>query len=198
MSGNLINVQRWPACGESVTPVNGLIVVAVDTPPTPIRDAARKLVRDAARQILGTLLNRPPATVNLLSQPGQAPRLADRDDIHLSISHEPGLSLLAISQRGAIGIDLLRCQESPVWQTDIITLAKDYLEPGIAEKLTTISSRRQTVCFAKAWTRHEARLKCQGLELIEWQPDFAQCYSQCRIFDLYLPRDYRGALATAG
>lgn len=198
MSGKAIDVQRWPACGKNVPPVDGLIVVAVDTPLTPIREAARKLVRDAAREILGNFLDCPPASVNVLSQPGQAPRLAGHDDIHLSISHEPGLSLLAINLQGAVGVDLLRITGIPDWQADILVLARDYLTPGTAEKLATISLNRQAVCFAEAWTHHEAHLKYLGQELTEWQPDFAQRFSKCRIIDLHLPRGYYGALATAG
>ena len=193
MGDHGITVHRWPQCGTRPEPDQDLLVVAVDTPPTAIRDTARHLVRTALREILAALLHGP---VTLLSSPGQAPRVAGHSAIHLSVSHEPGLSLLAIHRSGPLGIDLLRLPESPPWQTEITGLAADYLGPAVAARLAGLPAAEQAVGFAEAWTHYEARLKCLGIGLTEWHPAIGEQRAVCQSFILKLPAGFVGALAT--
>lgn len=84
MHDELLSVVQWPAALNSA---QELLIVAVDTPKSPIRDAARQLVRAALSEILGD--------AELLCEPGQAIRLAQPDSpLGISVSHENGLSLL--------------------------------------------------------------------------------------------------------
>jgi len=179
-------VLRWPA---TVDKAQELLIVAVDTPDTPIRDSARRLVRAVLRQILGE--------VELISTPGQPIRLARPDSrLGISISHENGLSLLAIHRSGPVGIDLLNIAGAPDWQAEISTLAIDYLGPASARSIAGLSPSAQMAAFAQAWTAHEARLKCRGLALEEWSAALAAQLSPCCVQQLALPAGYVGAVAT--
>lgn len=179
-------VLRWPAAFDKR---QDLLVVAVDTPDTPIRDAARQQVRAVLREILGD--------VELVSCPGQPIRLTGQDNPPgISVSHESGLSLLAIHRSGPVGIDLLKLPDSPDWQAQMPRLALDYLGPKIAQRIAILPHEEQMTQFAQAWTEHEASLKCQGLALEEWSAALEKKLQPCHVQQLALPTGYVGAIAT--
>lgn len=102
---------------------DGLLVIAVRTPDTPHRDPARQLVRQALGKTLGEMLAVDDRSLSLLSQPGRGIRLAAPwQDVGISVSHEPELSLAAIHRAGPVGIDLLRLGPPLL---DIDQLARD-------------------------------------------------------------------------
>jgi 4'-phosphopantetheinyl transferase len=178
----------WP--GLDRTPV----VLIMRTPDTTLRDEARVLVRTALRSFLAPLAGCVPEMVPLHIEPGEAPRLALAGlPVWLSISHDAGLSLTAVSLGGAIGVDLMRVADAvlPDWQA----LAHDYLGPDAAAGLEGLSAGERPAAFARAWTRHEAALKCLGRPLREWSPDLAREIGLCRISELMLPDPYCGAVA---
>lgn len=179
-------VQHWPT---SFARTQDLLIVAIQTPHTPIRDTARQLVRTVLREILGD--------VELISNPGQAISLARMDSpIGISVSHESGLSLLAVNFSGLVGIDLLRIPDDPDWASQIQALAGDYLGPKVAQQITDLAAQEQMTSFAQAWAAHEARLKCQGLALAEWSSELEASLAECCAQPLLLPAGFVGAVAT--
>jgi 4'-phosphopantetheinyl transferase len=185
MSDNPPPVRRWPS---SFAPEQELLIVAVDTPDSPIRDTARQLVRSVLLEILGD--------VELIAISGQPIRLARTDSpLGISVSHESGLSLLAIHRSGPVGIDVLNIPENPDWLAEIPTLASDYLSPQVARRIARLPAREQAAQFARDWTTQEARLKCLGLGLEEWSAVLEKNLSQCRVQELDLPAGYVGAVA---
>ena len=172
-------------------PDHGLILVAIDTPPTAPREIARQRVRTALRTILAPLLGCPPEAVPLRTAPGQAPQLAQDNRIGLSISHEPGLSLLAVRRDGAVGIDLVRISAIP----DRLAVARDYLGPRQAAYLATLPETEQAAAFARAWSAHEAGLKCLGLALVEWSPASEARLAGCRYAEIDLPAPWMASVA---
>lgn len=179
-------VLHWPAPFDQA---QSLLLVAIDTPCTSVRDTARRLVRGVLREILGN--------VELISVPGQAICLAQADSpIGISVSHESGLSLLAVNFSGPVGIDLLRIPDDPDWEGQIPALASDYLGPTLARQLSDLAPQERLAHFAQAWTRHEARLKCQGLPLTEWSSILEASLNEYRARPLALPSGYVGAVAT--
>lgn len=186
MTDRPLEILRWPA---AVDKAQDLLIVAIDTPETPIRHAARQRVRDVLGDILGD--------VELISVPGQPIRLAVRDStVGISVSHESGLSLLAIHFSGPVGIDLLKEADSPDWQTEIPMLARDYLDPQTAQRIAELAPSAQMMQFSHAWTKQEARLKCRGYGLEEWSEALENELSSCRVRPLTLPAGYVGAVAT--
>ena len=169
-------------------------LIAVPTPHTSLRSQARELVRTALRKALGSLLGCAPEAVPLNTRPGQAPALtAAAPPIHLSISHEAGLSLAAIRADGPVGIDLMALTDAAL--PDLEALARDYLGPRTAAALQAMDDAQRQAAFARAWTAHEACLKCLGLALQEWSPALAGRIGRCRIVELNLPAQYIGAAA---
>lgn len=197
MSAKAVAVHHWPRCGNKLEPESGPIVVAIETPRTAIRVTARALVRKAAREIIATLLNRDSDSIPLIASAGIPPRIEGQDGIYLSISHESGLSLLAISVIHPVGVDILESLENPPWKVEIPALAKDYFGAALAEKLTGLDSTIQARNFAQEWTKHEARLKCLSIPLTEWTAQLT-AHPHVQISTLDLPTGYYGALATMG
>ena len=130
-------------------------VWALPTPPGAPRDTVRTLARAALADLLGV--------TPLTHLRGEPPRAPARPDLHLSLSHADGLSLLAC-HRAPVGVDV---QALPV-QADAATAAL-FLGPNWhlaqSEKEEDVHI---SIAFSAAWTQHEARLKCAGEPLVEW------------------------------
>ncbi|HXE40807.1 MAG TPA: 4'-phosphopantetheinyl transferase superfamily protein [Azonexus sp.] len=172
---------------------DGLLVIAVRTPDTPHRDAARHLVRQTLGKTLGEMLAVDEHSLSLLSQPGQGIRLAPPwQDIGISVSHEPGLSLAAIHRAGPVGIDLLRLGP-PL--PDLDRLARDYLGPFTVAALAALPATQRQPAFAGAWCRLEAGLKCLGTPLGEWTPEIGQQLAGCTYTDIAMPAGWVAAVA---
>ena len=141
-------------------------VWALPTPPGAARDVVRALARDALADQLGVS--------NITNVRGDPPRAPDRPDLHLSLSHADGLSLLACHS-APVGVDV---QALPA-QADAATAAL-FLGPNW--HLTQYGQAQAapiSIVFAAAWTQHEARLKCAGEALVEWSEALAlrlACY----------------------
>ncbi|MBS1161375.1 MAG: hypothetical protein H6R15_3794 [Proteobacteria bacterium] len=196
MNSPPIVVPQWTGAGSLPTPENGLLVFWLTTPFTQNRDLARQLVRSALREMLAPLLDCAPATVPLLSQPGQPLRLAGRErQIGLSVSHAAGRSLVAIHLNGAVGVDLLRVDDLAMKDAELQRMAMDYLGNEVARTLAGLPGEAQRQAFANAWVGLEAGLKCLGDGLAEWSPERQALLAHCRIRGLLLPEGVVGAVA---
>jgi 4'-phosphopantetheinyl transferase len=196
MSQAALAVYPWPASRPllAARPEIGqrLIVISVDTPRTTLRDAARVQLRGAVRDVLGLQLNRSPASIGLISVPGQAIGVdLPGHAISVSASHEVGMSVAAIGRGAAIGVDVMRLPQEFDWQP----LARDYLGPQAWATLARMPQHEQLPAFTREWTRLEAALKCLGLGLQEWSASLARQIQACRIIGLELPAGLFGAVA---
>jgi 4'-phosphopantetheinyl transferase len=177
-------VLAWPAAARAV---DGVLVLSVATAGD--RATARRQIRQALSEALGSLLALPADAIELVSTPGQPLRLAG-SDIGLSVSHETGLSIAAIHLHGPVGVDLMQVQVLP----DQERLAHDYLGPQALARIAVATDRAR--CFAQEWTGHEARLKCSGLALVESTPQLQARLSGLPLQALDLPDGYVGMLST--
>lgn len=173
-----------------------LLVLGIETPDSTLRDAARTIVGRVARQLLGAILACCPDAVPLRSGPGQ-PLCVDWPGrpIGLSVSHEAGLSLLAINLQGAVGVDLMRLDQRFDWASDWQPVAHDYLGRDASAAIAAAPAERRQNLFAEQWTALEAALKCNGLPLSEWDAVRARSLRRCRTVALELPHDMVGAVA---
>ncbi len=185
--------------GEEVvfrpTPGVEIMLAAIPTPPTPLRASARQRCREALRQMLAPGLGGPPEAIELIDEPGQPLRVTDAPAIGLSLSHESGLSLVAVNFHGPVGVDLLKEEVLAAGEAELIVLCRDYLGPDTAAQLGNLPEDARRQAFAHAWTQHEARLKCLGLGLAEWTPTLGEALSACPAWALDLPAGYVGAVA---
>jgi len=189
-------VPQWPGSGPLAPAEDGLLVFSLDTPCTRNRDRARQLVRNALREMLAPLLGCTPAAVPLIAESGEPLRLAGLESaIGLSVSHETGLSLVAIHLNGAVGVDLLQVAEMSMNGNEVLRLATDYLGTGVASRLASLPEETRRQAFAKAWVGLEAGLKCLGEGLREYSPERQVLLANCRIRELALPTGLLGAVA---
>ncbi|GGC58168.1 4'-phosphopantetheinyl transferase family protein [Undibacterium terreum] len=202
---DVIPVYAQPAARHAAAAAlkqHGLVVVSAETaisdaPGTSKhaeRQAARQTIRQSLAEILALSCQLDLHQVQFFSSPGQALR-ADIPGYRfgLSLSHEPGLSLAAICATGAVGVDIMRVDESLDWEP----VAQLYLGAEAAENLGRQPASRQAHAFAQAWTAHEAGLKCLGLAITEWSADLSRALAQCQPTSLLLPDGYVGAVSTA-
>lgn len=168
-------VSPWP--GPVPAPHDGLFVVRVAT--SLERPRAREQIRLAARAALASVLGVDAGDIVIDSTPGQAPRITlagAESAIGCSFTHEGGYSLAAINLHGAVGIDLMRVEEVFDWRA----VARDYLGPEVCATLAATPAAEQTLAFVLAWTRHEAALKCHGIQLTEWCEEIATLATSTR------------------
>jgi 4'-phosphopantetheinyl transferase len=156
---------------------------------------ARARIRVALREALGELAGLPPEAVMIQSTAGCAPAVSYLRPAatlpRISISHDEPLSLAAIHLHGPVGIDVARVQDIPDWRA----VAHDYLGPHAARLLDAELPEHRAAAFARAWSAHEARLKCHRLQLAEWTPRLADVLASCHCRALSLPAGFAGAVA---
>ena len=198
----LVTVHAWPQhqwlAVQALRSAQAMTVISIATPATENRRVARSLVRSALREVLAVLLGQPAASIVLVSPHGHAIQVdSPICRLSLSISHSPGLSVAAICQGAAIGIDVMQIEAVSQGQTEWMRLAADYLGPRLTAKLLSTPPATFQSVFVQAWTDFEAALKCLGLDLTEWSPELASRLASCRVKALDLPDNYCGSIATA-
>ena len=173
-----------------LTPTRGAIALwqapgaprvwALPTPHGAARDTVRALARTALAELLGDLVGSPPGEFTLTNVRGEPPRPPERPGLHLSLSHAEGLSLLACHS-APVGVDV---QALPV-QADAATAAL-FLGPNwhLAQSAQAPTASI-SIAFETAWTQHEARLKCAGEPLVEWNEALAARLARCACAPLH-------------
>ena len=146
--------------------------------------ARRRFVagRVLLRELLGDLLDAPPAALRFDLAAGGRPELAEpwRGALEFSVSHSGDLAAAAASDRVAsIGIDVEAVR--PVRRAAAI--AERYFGPDEAALIASLNGPERDAAFLRQWTRFEAAVKATGGAL--------------RVADLRLPPGYVGAVATA-
>jgi len=177
------------------TPGVEIILAAIPTPPTPLRACARQRCREVLRQMLASPLACPPEAIELIDEPGRPLGVTGHPAIGLSLSHESGLSLVAVNFHGPVGIDLLKEEALAAGEAELTALGRDYLGPDTAAQLVSLPEDARRQAFAHAWTQLEARLKYLGLGLAEWTPAQGEALSACQTWAVDLPAGYIGAVA---
>ena len=196
-----VTVHAWPQdqwlAVQALRSAKAMAVMRIATPVTENREVARSLTRSALRETLAVLLDQPAASIILISPPGKAIQ-ADSTlfQLNVSISHSPGVSIAAICQGAAIGIDVMQIEAITPGYPEWMRLAGEYLGPQATAKLKSAPSATFPSAFAQAWTDFEAALKCLGLGLTEWSPELARRLASCRVLTLDLPANCCGSVAT--
>ncbi len=126
------------------------------------RDHARRL----ARQLLAAQAGAEPAA-RLLALPPQ-----QRGGQPASLAHDTGVTLLAWCGAGAVGVDVVALASlADASVEELQASAALYLGPAVADVVAAApDTRAARRLLAGHWAVMEARLKCLGLALDEWQP----------------------------
>jgi 4'-phosphopantetheinyl transferase len=185
---DVLPVCWWP--GSLAPRDDGLYVIGVRGDGE--RQAARRRARQALCEALAQLYGLQVAQIMIHFSAGRAPAVSFLEAPQavapgISISHDGPLSVAAIHQHGLVGVDLMRVQEVPEWRA----VARDYLPPHVLDRLEAAAPGERALLLACAWTEQEARLKCHGRQLGEWNGMSlpAQCH------ELALPEGFAGMVA---
>ena len=104
------------------------------------------------------------------------------------------MSVAAMHLHGAVGIDIVRRDAVAHAEADWPMLARDYLGPAASQRIGHADPAQQLQIFATEWTAQEARLKCRGLGLIEWDAA-RESVAELNLHPLTLPSEWIGMLA---
>lgn len=79
--------------------------------------------------------------------------------ISFNLSHSDDLALYAFAATAAVGVDV----ERPTRSFDMLAVAARMFSQREAEHLRDLPEHQRQRAFLRAWTRHEAELKCSGV-----------------------------------
>lgn len=188
-------MYEWPSDVSKLRLDNGLLVIAIRTSLNIPRVAARQQIRIAIQEVLASLLNCVTSEIQLSSQAGQAIKLVNpSNDIGLSISHDPGLSLAAMNMNGPIGVDLMATESIPELG-ELATLATEYLGEKVTGYILNQPVEERKITFAKAWVTFEASMKLKGLAINECSVARDALLKNIKHIELDLATGYIGAVA---
>jgi 4'-phosphopantetheinyl transferase len=116
--------------------------------------------RGLLRELLGRYLQRDPSSLRFSVGEHGKPALDDDTypTVDFNMSHSGQLALYAFSAAGAVGVDV----ESARRPTDEVAIAARVLGASEAARLQALDPPSRRREFLRAWTRHEAELKCLG------------------------------------
>jgi 4'-phosphopantetheinyl transferase len=141
--------------------------------PAPERERAATFLRDdaagrwvasrwALRQVLSRYLDAPAAEIALELDENDKPQLADRSSgLRFNLSHSGDLALVAVTSDREVGVDVEEIESA----RDLLALAERALASEAVAEIRAAAPAEQPLAFYRAWTRHEARLKCLGIGL---------------------------------
>lgn len=157
--------------------------------------------RALLRALLGGYLQRDPSTLCFATGVHGKPALSEDEDrsraaparaqqLSFNLSHSGRTALYAFAAPGPIGVDV-EVSRRPF---DAVAIAERELGTEEAQRLRELPSPAREQEFLRAWVRHEAELKCQGLGLAtaDMRPDGPSPW----IAELELGREGAAAVAT--
>ncbi len=132
--------------------------------------------RGLLRALLGRYLHRDPCSLRfaagehgkpaLVCDAGESPAHAPSSaassrspQLSFNMSHSGQLALYAFSAAGAVGVDV----EGARRPLDEVAIAARALGAAEARRLQALAPETRRREFLRAWTRHEAALKCRGV-----------------------------------
>jgi 4'-phosphopantetheinyl transferase len=127
-------------------------------------DAAGRWVasRWALRRVLSRYLDEPAAEIELELGENDKPQLADPSSgLRFNLSHSGDLALVAVARDREVGVDVEEIEPA----RDLLALAERALAPDAVAAIRAAAPANRPLAFHRAWTRHEARLKCLGIGL---------------------------------
>ncbi len=116
------------------------------------------MVRSTLRSLIAARLGRSAADVPLEVRPGGKPALAGETSLHFSVSHTPGLALIALAEGSEVGVDVeaWRPPAPHVVARVLAAVERERMDRGEGGAANAVAS------FYDHWSLKEAYLKCTG------------------------------------
>ena len=196
---NALSAFLWPLQSQAALgsfAENKIVVIHHKTPKNMPRDAARQHVRLAITEFLLAALPCPADQLRITSVVGEGLFVSlGANELYVSTSYEAEIAVAAISCIGPIGIDIMSNAPQTGWE-DIATL---YLGEQKTSELQQTPLHLQATKFAHSWTQLEAKFKCAGLALTEYEhqkiPLFINRFSDIQLYTVSVPVQYIASLA---
>lgn len=120
------------------------------------------VARGTLRMLLGSLLDKPPRSIQIDAGPSGKPCLAGAERLRFNVSHSGDLALICIADGFEVGIDLEFLRPVP----SAVTMARRHFAPAEARFVesgtTAVDVDRR---FLTCWTYKEALVKATGAGL---------------------------------
>lgn len=162
-------------------------------------DAVAYIISHAElRYALAKILNCAPVAIEIETDQHGKPFLPHAKHVYFNLSHAGGYALIAVSQAGAVGVDIEKINP----KTDCLAIAKRFFAQE--EYLYILSSESQTDAFFRVWTLKEAFVKAVGRGLAYGMDNFSVVSSEKRLMSqvedyqlqtIDVPHGYVGAVA---
>ncbi len=113
------------------------------------------------RRLLGSLLDTPPQTLELLTGEKGKPTLTQLwhgHQVEFNLSHSGGLLLIAVALDLPLGIDVEQLRPNRPWQG----IARRFFHPAEYAAIRALPTPKQEQAFYTCWCRKEAYLKAMG------------------------------------
>lgn len=114
--------------------------------------------RGVLRALLGRYLQSDPTALRFAIGAHGKPALAGHEQVSFNLSHSGHVALCAFAERSAVGVDV-ELDRRPL---DEPALAARAFGAAEARRLQALDPAARRCEFLRAWTRHEATLKCRG------------------------------------
>jgi 4'-phosphopantetheinyl transferase len=186
-----VHVWRAALDGPAWPPAAGLPSAERERAAGFLREpAARRWVasRWALRRVLANYLDHEPAGIELEPDEHGKPRLRGGAGPEFNLSHSDGLILVAVSDR-PVGVDVEAMRPG----RDVVALAERSLPAPVAASIRAAAPKERDGVFYRAWSEHEARLKCVGTGFAGALPE-----QPVTVVPLELAPGYAAAVAAAG
>ena len=163
------------------------------------RELARLQARAALHGCLLRELACPEAALHISNQRNQAPQLwlhgLRLERPFCSLSHAPGLALLAWHDAGPVGVDIQAVSDQTP-RHELEAVAQLFLAPNTAQTLEGLAQDALFFKkFSRAWAAQEAKLKCAGLGLVEWSEALEVSMAGMHCRSVTLADGHAGAVA---
>ncbi|MGN6274690.1 MAG: 4'-phosphopantetheinyl transferase family protein [Solirubrobacterales bacterium] len=130
--------------------------------------ASRSVSQQPLRQVLARYLDLAPSRIAVGRDERGKPRLAKNGDhLQFNLSHSADLMLVAVARGTQVGVDVEKMKP----RGNLLRLAERALEPAAAAEVLEAAPHQRIELFHRAWTQHEARLKCLGGGLLRRSAD---------------------------
>jgi 4'-phosphopantetheinyl transferase len=117
--------------------------------------------RATLRVLLSRYLDREPCELALVIGAHGKPRLYGQHRLSFNLSHSAGTVVFAFCADGPVGVDVEFTRRG----RNRVAVVRRALGEAEAERLLVLEPRLREREFLRAWTRHEAALKCRGIGL---------------------------------
>jgi phosphopantetheinyl transferase len=86
--------------------------------------------------------------------------------LRFSLSHSGALAAYVLAEHREVGIDIEASDPRRAFGRNEIALARRVLGRRLAGQLEALAPPRRSAAFLRAWTSHEAAVKCLGTGLL--------------------------------